>query len=53
MHPRKRFRPIAAGELSVRAALVAAVVLAAPAVSALAAPTGWELVVLRRSPTSR
>src|SRR6478735_6710398 len=44
-HPRKRFRPIAAGELSVPLALGAAVVLAAAA-AALALATTWQLLVL-------
>lgn len=42
-HPLKRSRPVAAGELSARAALVAAGALAALAV-VLAVPTGWEAV---------
>lgn len=45
MHPRKRYRPIAAGELSVRAALVVAALLFLVAVG-LAALTRWELVIL-------
>jgi decaprenyl-phosphate phosphoribosyltransferase len=44
-HPRKSRRPIAAGELSVRAAVVVAAVLLAVSV-AVAAATRWELVVL-------
>lgn len=44
-HPKKRFRPIAAGQVSPTAATVLAVVLlvAAPAVSLL---NGWELAVV-------
>jgi len=45
LHPRKRLRPIAAGQLSVRAALVIAVVLVLVSLG-VAAATGWELVVL-------
>lgn len=45
LHPRKSLRPIAAGQLSVGAALAIAGVLFALAV-AVAALTGWELVVL-------
>ena len=45
LHPSKRFRPIAAGELSVPAALVAAFLLFAVSL-AVAATTRWELVVL-------
>lgn len=44
-HPRKRLRPIAAGELSVRAALVAATVLAVVGLS-LACLCGWRLVAV-------
>ena len=42
-HPIKRTRPIAAGELSVRAAIVGAALLALAAI-AVAVPTGWEAV---------
>ncbi|HEY0948813.1 decaprenyl-phosphate phosphoribosyltransferase [Nocardioides sp.] len=45
LHPRKRLRPIAAGRLSVRAALVIAAVLVLVSLG-IAAATGWELVVL-------
>lgn len=45
LHPTKRHRPIAAGHLSPRHAVVVAVLLAAGAV-ALAATASWELVVL-------
>ena len=45
LHPRKSLRPIAAGRLSVRAALTVAALLFAVAV-AVAALTRWELVVL-------
>ena len=45
LHPTKRSRPIAAGELSVRAAMVAAVVLTAISV-ALAVTTNLAFVVL-------
>jgi decaprenyl-phosphate phosphoribosyltransferase len=45
LHPRKRTRPIAAGELRVRAALTGAAVLLLVAV-ALAALTRWEFVLL-------
>ncbi len=45
LHPRKRHRPIAAGHLSVRAAVVTAAVLAAAAVL-VAAATGWQLAAL-------
>lgn len=44
-HPRKSRRPIAAGELSVRAAVVVAAALFAAGV-AIAAATRWELVAL-------
>jgi decaprenyl-phosphate phosphoribosyltransferase len=44
-HPRKRLRPVAAGELSVRTALVAAVVLGAGAVAAGTA-VNWNLGLL-------
>lgn len=42
LHAKKRLRPIAAGELSVRAAVVTAVVIAAAALTAAAA-LGWPL----------
>ena len=45
LHPRKSLRPIAAGQLSVRAALAVAVVLFAASVG-VAATTRWELVAL-------
>ena len=45
LHPRKRTRPIAAGELSVRAAVGVAVVLFVLGVG-LAALTRWEFVLL-------
>jgi decaprenyl-phosphate phosphoribosyltransferase len=45
LHPRKRFRPLAAGALTERTALVAAAVLAVGAM-ALAALTGLPLVLL-------
>src|SRR6478752_10279 len=45
VHPRKRFRPIAAGELSVGAAVAVAVVLAVLA-AGLAYAATWELLVL-------
>jgi decaprenyl-phosphate phosphoribosyltransferase len=45
LHPRKRFRPIAAGQLSIRAALVVAVALFAASI-ALAAVARWEFVAL-------
>ena len=48
LHPRKRTRPVAAGELSVRAALVVAAVLLVVALG-LAALTRWEFVVLLAS----
>ena len=48
LHPRKRSRPIAAGELSVRAALVVAAVLLVVALG-LAALTRWEFVLLLAS----
>ncbi|GAA4720866.1 decaprenyl-phosphate phosphoribosyltransferase [Nocardioides conyzicola] len=44
-HPTKRARPIAAGTLPVRTALVGAAVLGALGL-AVAATTGWQLVVL-------
>lgn len=45
VHPRKRFRPIAAGELSPRAAVVAAVVLVVLSVGVAAASTYPAFVV--------
>ncbi|GAA4759036.1 decaprenyl-phosphate phosphoribosyltransferase [Nocardioides endophyticus] len=45
VHPRKRLRPIAAGELSVGAAVAVAVALAALA-AALAYAATWQLLVL-------
>ena len=45
LHPRKRLRPIAAGELSVRAALVVAAALVVGSI-ALAFAARWEFVVL-------
>ena len=48
LHPRKRTRPIAAGELSVRAALVVAALLILVGLG-LAALTRWEFVVLLAS----
>ncbi len=45
LHPRKRLRPIAAGQIPVRAALVIAAVLVLVSLG-IAAATGWELVVL-------
>jgi decaprenyl-phosphate phosphoribosyltransferase len=45
LHPVKRFRPVASGELPVRTALVVAAVLAVAAV-ALGAIASWELAVL-------
>ncbi len=45
LHPRKRLRPVAAGQLSVPAALTAAALLAVASL-AVAARTGWPLVVL-------
>ena len=45
LHPQKRFRPIAAGQLPVRSALVAAAVLAAASLLT-AATTGLSLLVL-------
>lgn len=45
LHPRKRHRPIAAGHLSVPAAITIGVVLAVGALL-VAAATGWPLVVL-------
>lgn len=45
VHPRKRFRPIAAGELSVAAAVAVALVLAVLA-AALAYAASWQLLVL-------
>ena len=45
MHPRKRTRPVAAGVLPVRTALLAAAVLTAAALS-VAALAGWELVAV-------
>jgi decaprenyl-phosphate phosphoribosyltransferase len=48
LHPRKRTRPIAAGELSVRVALVVAALLLLVGLG-LAALTRWEFVVLLAS----
>ncbi|WP_036569124.1 decaprenyl-phosphate phosphoribosyltransferase [Nocardioides sp. URHA0032] len=45
LHPRKQFRPIAAGELSVRGALLVATLLFLVSVG-LAALTRWEFVLL-------
>jgi decaprenyl-phosphate phosphoribosyltransferase len=45
LHPRKRMRPIAAGRLSVGAALAAAAILALAGLL-LAALTGWELLAV-------
>lgn len=45
LHPHKRLRPVAAGQLPARVALGAAVALAVAALS-VAAVTGWPLVVL-------
>lgn len=45
LHPRKRLRPVAAGQLGAPVALAAAGVLAVAGL-AVAAPTGWPLVVL-------
>jgi decaprenyl-phosphate phosphoribosyltransferase len=45
LHPQKRYRPIAAGELSVRAALLSAVALAAFGLS-LATAINWKLGAL-------
>ncbi len=45
LHPRKKHRPIAAGHLSVASAVTLAVVLAVGSL-AVAALTGWPLVVL-------
>ncbi|RYP84975.1 decaprenyl-phosphate phosphoribosyltransferase [Nocardioides guangzhouensis] len=45
VHPRKRFRPIAAGELTVRTALVVAGVLVAASL-ALALVAGWSLAAI-------
>src|SRR5580658_5350623 len=44
-HPRKRFRPFAAGTLSVRSGIIAAVVLIASA-ACLAMIIGWEFAVV-------
>jgi len=42
-HPKKRFRPIAAGELSERSAVVLAVATAAAALALSFAAVGWEV----------
>lgn len=47
-HPKKKFRPVAAGELSSKMALVVAAVLVAVALL-LASTTGWALPVLLAS----
>jgi 4-hydroxybenzoate polyprenyltransferase len=42
-HPKKRFRPLPAGELSERAAVTIAPLLAAPAIALAFAAVGWQV----------
>jgi decaprenyl-phosphate phosphoribosyltransferase len=45
-HPDKRFRPVASGQLPVRTAIIAAVLLAAAAVTASGFLSGWRLAAV-------
>jgi decaprenyl-phosphate phosphoribosyltransferase len=45
LHPKKRHRPVAAGEVSVRTARIGGVVLLAAAVVVSLLPGGWQLLI--------